>query len=77
MNSKCLWSPRLISALPLALAGLAALAADTWLAGQAGGPHPPRPAADAPVRVVKAPARPAIDRLAPCPACTGAARRWL
>jgi hypothetical protein len=63
------WSSRLVFALVATFVYLAVLATGGWLALQAGATQPQRPAPDAKVRVVKAPAEPVVDRMPTCPAC--------
>lgn len=63
-------SSRLVTTLAVAAVSIAAIAAavSTWAER---GSAPRRPAADASVRVVKAPPEPAVDRLpAVCRTCT-------
>ena len=64
-----------LAATAVSIAAIAAAAA-TWAGRE---PAPQRPPADAPVRVVKSPAPPAVDRLpVPCATCTmGAPGRQL
>ena len=63
------WSSRLVFALVAAIFYGAVLATGGWLTLKAGDMQPQRPAPDAQVRVVKAPAEPVVVRLSPCPAC--------
>jgi hypothetical protein len=71
------WSSRLVLALVATLVYLAVLATGGWLL-QAGETQPQRPAPDAKVRVVKAPAERVVDRMPPCPTCEmGGPGRWI
>jgi hypothetical protein len=63
-------SRRVLALVMLALAVMVLIAAASgWLTGTPGDREPQRPAPDAPVRVVKAPAEPAVDRMPACRSC--------
>jgi hypothetical protein len=65
------WSSRLFWPFVAAVACVATLVglAAGWLAGSIGDTQPQRPAPDAQVRVVKAPAEPAVERIPLCRTC--------
>lgn len=72
-------SSRLVSALAVAAVSIAAAGAavTAWQSRGGAETRTGRPAADAPVDVVKAPAVPVVQRIEPCPTCAMGAGRQL
>ena len=63
------WSSRLAGVLVIASLAFLTGTALGWLAGEIDAARQQRPPADAPVRVVKVPAEPVVDRLPACRTC--------